>query len=290
MKIDSSLVGRELAGLKHEVNWRETMNYAAAVGDANPRYFDDTSQNGIVAPPLYVVAVTWPFIENVQIQLGNALPPEVYINMVHATEHIVFHRPIRPGDRLDIAGEVAAVLPSLKGTLMVLKLEATDSDGQKVFTEFGGAFFRGIGGTESGRGKENLPVLPRWKIPSVPQWSVEIPTRQEAAHVYDGCTNIVFAIHTSSAFARSVGLPDAILQGTATLAMAAREIVNQEAGSDPTRLREISCRFSGMVTPGTSIRVELLQKEEGPEGKLLSFRVLNAEGRPALQKGFVRIA
>ena len=290
MKIDSSLVGRELAGLEHEVNWRETMNYAAAVGDVNPLFFDDSSQQGIVAPPLFAVAVTWPFIENVQVQLGSALPPEIYVNMVHATEHLVFHRPVRPGDSLHVAGEVAAVIPSRRGTLLVLKLEATDSDGQKVFTEFGGAFFRGVGCTDSGQGRENLPALPPWKISSSPLWNVEIPIREEAAHVYDGCTNIVFAIHTSRAFARSVGLPDAILQGTATLAMAAREIVNKEADSDPTRLREISCRFSGMVTPGTSIRVELLQKKEGSEGKILSFRVLNAEGRPALQKGFARIA
>jgi hypothetical protein len=50
-------------------------------------------------------------------------------------------------------------------------------------------------------------------------------------YVYDGCTNIYFPIHTSVGFARMVGLPDIILQGTATLAYAARELADREAAA-----------------------------------------------------------
>lgn len=289
MQLDSSLVGTQLLGLQREVTWRQTMNYAAATGDLNPRYFDDTSPDGIAAPPLFAVSVTWPFVIDVQQQLGNALPMELVVTMVHATEHLLFHRPVRPGDRLHVQGRVAAILPGRGGTLMVLELEASDQGKQKVFTEFGGAFFRGVGCADAGRGRENLPELPRWEPQPSPLWSADIPIPREAAHVYDGCTEIVFAIHTSKAFARGVGLPDPILQGTATLALAAREILDREAAGRPERLREISCRFTGMVLPGTSIRIEALSKEVSPRGTLLSFRVLNGEGRPAIQKGFARI-
>ncbi len=58
MKLDSRIVGTELAGLERDVSWRETMNYAAAVGDTNPLYLDDTGEDGIMAPPLFAVAVT----------------------------------------------------------------------------------------------------------------------------------------------------------------------------------------------------------------------------------------
>jgi len=278
-----------LLGLKHEVAWRGTMNYAAAVGDLNPRYFDDTSPGGVVAPPLFAVSVTWPFILNVQQQLRNALPMELVVTMVHSTEHLLFHRPARPGDRLEVTGRVAAILPGRGGTLMVLQLEAVDAGNQKVFTEFGGAFFRGVTCSDAGRGRENLPLVPRGEARPAPLWGAEIPIPREAAHVYDGCTDIVFAIHTSRAFARGVGLPDPILQGTATLALAAREILDREAGGVPERLKELACRFTGMVMPGTTIRVEGLSREISPQGVLLSFRVLNGEGRPAIQKGFARI-
>lgn len=36
------------------------MNYAAAVGDDNPRCFDDERPAGVVAPPMLAVALTWP--------------------------------------------------------------------------------------------------------------------------------------------------------------------------------------------------------------------------------------
>jgi len=290
MNLDSNLTGTRLKGLTREVTWRDTMNFAAAVSDVNPRYFDDTAEDGIVAPPLFAVALTWPFIVNVQQQLPDLLPMELVVNMVHATEHLLFHRPVRPGDRLEIGGRVAAVVPSRSGTLMVLKLEAPDTEGRPVFTEYGGAFFRGVGCAGQGRGRETLPELPRWAPLPAPIWSAEVPVPAEAAHVYDGCTNIVFGIHTSRAFARSVGLPQPIYQGTATLAIAAREIVNREVGGVPERLTEISCRFAGMVAPGTTIRVEAVKSEPVPEGRLLSFRVLNSEGRPAIQKGFARLA
>ena len=42
-KIDVALAGRELPPVERVVAWRDTTNYAAAVGDANPRYLDDTA-------------------------------------------------------------------------------------------------------------------------------------------------------------------------------------------------------------------------------------------------------
>lgn len=291
MKLDSSIVGMDLAVLEHEVTWRETMNYAASVGDVNPSYFEDTRPEGIIAPPLFAVAVTWPFIGNARKEerIERLLPAEIMVTMVHATEHLVFHRPVRPGDHLSIQGKVAAVLPGPKGSLMVLRLEARDKEGEQVFTEYGGAFFRGVGCQDGGRGKEDLPTVPQYGISSRPEWEVTLPIPLEAAHVYDGCTDMVFPIHTSRAFAREVGLPDTILQGTATLAMASREIVNRESDGEPGRLREISCRFAGMVFPGTSIRVVLTAKEKRDEETLLGFRVLNAEGRTVIRRGFARI-
>jgi acyl dehydratase len=290
MKLDSRIVGTVLTGLKRDVTWRETMNYAAAVGDANPLYLDDTGEAGIMAPPLFAVAVTWPFIENVQEQLKGAVPPEILVTMVHATEHLVFHRPIRPGVRLTVNGRVAAVVPAARGTLMVLRLNARDDQDRDVFTEYGGAFFRGVECTDEGRGLETLPEPAAWEEPATPLWEAKIPISEVAAHVYDGCSGIVFPIHTSRTFARGAGLPDIILQGTAALALSAREVVNREAGGDPRRLREIACRFTGMVLPGTEILVQLLGEKGSGDGKRLGFRVLNAEGDTAIKGGFALLA
>ena len=103
--------------------------------------------------------------------------------------------------------------------------------------------------------------------------------------MYDGCTDIVFPIHTSPAFAKMVGLPGVILQGTATLALAVRELINREAGGDPDRLESVGCRFAGMVLPDSTIGVRLLGREPGPAGTGLFFEVINAQGQPAVRHG-----
>ena len=122
-----------------------------------------------------------------------------------------------------------------------------------------------------------------------PLWSAAIPVNETAPFVYDGCTNIFFPIHTSVAFARSVGLPGIILQGTASLAYCIREIVNREAGGDPRLLESMACRFTGMIVPGTEITLNLLERRTSESGSDLFFELLNADGAVALNDGHVRV-
>ena len=288
LHISAELVGARLAGLEREVTWRDTTNYAAAVGDANPLFLDDTTADALQAPPLFAVAVTWPMVANIHEQLGDVFDPRLMLRLVHAAEHLVFHRPVRPGDKLTLTGQVAAVLPSEKGARCVIRIDAHDRQGEPVFTEFTSAFFRGVSCPDGPRGKENLPANPTFAEADSPLWKVALPIAREASFIYDGCTDIVFAIHTSRGFATGVGLPDILLQGTATLAMAAREVLNREAGAQPTRLREIACRFTGMVIPGGTIRVRLTGRRVEGDETLVGFDVLTDDGRAAL-KGFAKI-
>ena len=54
MIISSKLVGTRLKAYHTDISWRHTMNYAAAVGDNNPCYFDDERDQGILVPPCSV--------------------------------------------------------------------------------------------------------------------------------------------------------------------------------------------------------------------------------------------
>jgi acyl dehydratase len=290
MELSSDLVGTKLKPYRREVSWRETMNYAAAVGDDNPWYFDDERDGGIVAPPLYGVAVTWPILERIwEFIDSDRLPPELLFTQVHYTEHLVFHRLLRPGDHLTVQGKIAAVLPHRAGTQVVICFEASDRKGQKVFTEHTGALLRGVSCTEGGQGQEDLPAVPFAPEADRPLWETTLPIDPLRPFLYDGCANIFFPLHTSRSFARQVGLPGIILQGTATLALAAREILDREAGKDPRRLRTFSGRFTGMVLPGTSIRVGLVGKTPRTDGTDLHFVVHNGEGQQAISKGYAFI-
>lgn len=290
LTIQSSFVGAKLKTHSLPVTWRHAMNFAASIGDNNPRYFDDERDGGIIAHPMLCVALTWAISKDLKANvIADDLPAHLARTQVHYMENIQWRKPIVPGTTLTISGNVIAILPHPAGALMVLKYDATDETGSPVFTEFTGALLRSVKCLEKGKGKDSLPVAPKFKPEEEPIWQAKIPIDPLAAHVYDAGADISFPIHTSPRFAHAVGLPGIILHGTATLSIAVRELVNREADADPSRLQMLDCRFTDMVLPGTSIIVELQSKEESSEHTDLRFVVLNDSGKRAVSGGFARI-
>jgi acyl dehydratase len=290
MKLISDFVGTTLREYTCTINPRSTMNYAAAIGDNNPVYFNDERPEGIIAPPLFPVAVTWPIIENITDYLdAGDFPKEVLLTQVHYSEHLAIYRPVTPGSHLKISGSIAAILPHRAGTHVIMRFDAKDTEGNHYFTEHIGAMMRGIECADSGKGAESVPPVPYQTQEPVVLWEDVIFIDPLAPFIYDGCANIHFPIHTSVKFARQVGLPGIIHQGTSTLALAVHKILNKEADGDPYRLATVFCRFSGMVLPGTAVRVRLTGKNKVTGGTDLFFAVLNAEEKRAITDGYIRL-
>ncbi|MBW1792573.1 MAG: MaoC family dehydratase N-terminal domain-containing protein, partial [Deltaproteobacteria bacterium] len=258
MQISQDLVGSPLRPYCIEVSWRNTMNYAAAIDDHNPHYFDDERESGVVAPPMFSVAVTWPISERIEEYINTEdLSRQIMDTKLHYTEHLEFHRIIKPCDKVTIQGEIAAIFPHRDGTHLVVRYEAIQDEGTSVFTEHIGFFLRGVKCTGSGRGENVLQKAPRFEGHENLIWKTLIPVDLMRPYIYDGCTNIFFPIHTSKKFAHQVGLSGTILQGTATLAYAVRELINRASDENPLNLRSVCCRFTAMVFPGTHILVQL---------------------------------
>lgn len=285
MELDTRFAGARLQAYQTEVNWRRATNYAAAIGERNPCYFDDRRPDGLIAPPMLAVALTWPLSSNLEEYLEiDDFPAEVLMTQVHYTERLDFYRPLQPGDRLTINGRLAGILPHRAGTHAIMRYEAIDQRSRPVFTEHSGVMLRGV--TCHGQPVAlDLPEDPMGKWSDGPLWRQEIQIDPALPYVYDGCSDIVFAIHTSPAFATTVGLPGNILQGTCTLALAVREIVQREATGAPECLKTISCRFSDMVLPDSTISVNLRSRERNH----LYFEVTNHEGKKAISKGYARL-
>ena len=286
MNVGSHHVGKRLKSYQMTVFQRDTMNFAACIADGNPLYFNDESKTGVVAHPMYSVAVTWPILEQIDAYMDwEAFPREILATQVHYSEHLVLHRLMVPGDRLTIKGDIAAIIPHRAGTHMITRLAACDAHDKPVFTEYIGALMRGVTCTDPGRGADGVPSTPAAKAEPPFSWEASIPVDPLLPYLYDGCTRIHFPIHTSRHFARQVGLPGIILQGTATLALCVKEIVNREAAADPHRLASVSCRFTGMVLPGDTI---LLQADRDRNSHVF-FQVLNSQGRRAISHGHIQL-
>lgn len=294
MEIDSSFAGTFLKSSIRDIHWRDTMNYAAALHDDNDFYFDDERYHKLVAHPLYCAAVTWPVVERIwEFIKADNFPMEILATQVHYSEQIQFYRLVSPGDRLTVNGKIAAILPHRAGTCVVIRFDVTDNNNLPVFTEHITSLMRGVQCIGGGKGEEMLPRIPPppdKKNRDKPDWESKIFINRLQPFIYDGCSDIVFPIHTSKKFAHQVGLPSIILQGTATLAYAIRELINRESDSDPSLINSLYARFSGMVVPGTEIKVILTGKKCFPDRKNLYFCVMNQEGEYVIKDGFADFA
>jgi len=291
MEISSDFTGLHLKPFTTQVDVRQTMNYAAAVGDRNPCYFDDRRSAGLSAHPMLPVAITWNITGRIWDFIdADEFPLEALLTQVHHTETIVHHRSLVPGDLLTIEGSIAAIESHRSGTRVIIRYAAVDNDRQPVFTEYCGALLRGGTCVGGDRRKGALPAIPAADSSTRSIWTVPVDIDPLAPYIYDGCTDIVFPIHTSPKFADSVGLPGIIFQGTATLALAVREIVDREADRQPSRLRSISGRFTGMVHPGSHIDICLIERRKTPAGQALFFEVRTRDGKKAISNGYAEIS
>jgi acyl dehydratase len=131
-----------------------------------------------------------------------------------------------------------------------------------------------------------LLAAPELPVDSDPQTTdqdsvrVEIPLAM--AHVYSECAQIWNPIHTEKRVAIAAGLPDIILHGTATWAIAGREIVGRYLAGDWGQLSRLHGRFTGMVMLGSALEVRMYL--DHPAGCVF-FSVWNDAGERVISQG-----
>ena len=100
MNLESRLVGTPLKNYQTEIDWRETTNYAAAVQDNNPKYFDDMEEESIVSHPMFPVSVTWPVLSRLDQFIDSPNPahrPGALDVRVNSLRHLLVWRHFERG-------------------------------------------------------------------------------------------------------------------------------------------------------------------------------------------------
>lgn len=286
LTISPDLIGSVCRPRSVSLSPRQCMNFAAGLDDNNPCYFDDTRPGGIVAHPMLAVALTWPLSAGFDdVWEGGGIAPELRARQVHYNESILWHRTMEVDAHLEITGAIHSLAPHPAGTLAVLRYDARTRRGEALFTEFVTGLLRGVTLVGAGRGDAEVPRPTPAPGSLSGAWEAALTIGPLAAHVYDACSDISFPIHTSPAFARQVGLPGTIYQGTATLGLAVREILNREGGADPRALAEVHGAFRGMVFPDSVVTLTILGVGLEPGRKTVYFEVKTAAGELAVRDG-----
>jgi acyl dehydratase len=280
--IAPGIVGAEVGPLTHEIDARWLMAYAAALGETDPRYVDTRPAGGPLAHPLFAVCYEWPAALALRdLTLAAVVQPYG----VHATHHLVIHRPPRAGDALRTTARVIAVRPQRSGTLVVSRFETTDAAGDRVTTTDYGSLYRGVALDGVPDTKPDDARRPPGGEAGA-RWIELVDIGPHAARVYTECARIYNPIHTDLAVARAAGLAAPILHGTATLALAVSRVVSRDLHGQPLVVAEVSARFTAMVPMPATLRVRGGDRVDDHVG----FDVVNDAGVPVLAAGRIRLA
>ena len=263
---------------------RTTMAYASSINDVNPRYFDDLQEEGLMVHPCIAFSLQWAS----RFRPDQKIDPRIAAFGVHASTDLRIHRPFRAGEAVTTQGKLIQKRQIPPGVYNVEKYRMVSSSGELVAE----LYYNGItrGATLEGGDvllEEELEPPTVSGFGAEPLWTKELVVGLHAGQQYTECANIYNPIHTEPSVAKASGLPDMILHGSATKAMALMTVVDECLGGDADRITRLTGQLRGMVLMDTKVKVECWT-EEIVEGELrIAFRVLNDQGDPAISNGTI---
>jgi len=283
MPLNTRMLGEQTPPVRHEVDARWLMAYAAGIDDLNPRYMDTTA-GVVIGHPLFPVCLEWPAILDSRALPGSESQTAAErARGVHAAHDLHIYQPILADETYETTATVIGLKPIKPGAAQTLRLDTRNSAGQLVCQTWQLSINRDV--------PVEGQLVPDAQVPALPQASdggpishrYAIAIKAGAANIYTECAHIWNPIHSDKAFALAAGLPDIILHGTATLALAVSRMVDELLGGDPTRVTRIGGRFTGMVLMPAVLSLEMRWQSTSH----LGFVMINEAGEEVFSQGFI---
>ncbi|MEZ5077501.1 MAG: MaoC family dehydratase N-terminal domain-containing protein [Solirubrobacterales bacterium] len=267
------------SAVRHDVDERWLMAYAAGVRDTSSALFDLDRPGGIVAHPVFPVCVEWPLMRDgaVGLEFDDGDPAEG----LHSGHEIRWHRPIRAGDRLFTRGRLRSVEQKKSGVLAVVELTTEDSAGEPVVETRETVFYLGaeLDGDTTAAGKPSPPPSPEIAMEEIGAFQVSLLD----AVVYGECARIYNPVHTDIRRARAAGLSEGpLLHGTATFARCVSLVVERMLGGDAESVARIGCRMAAPVPMPSRLTVSA-----GRSGEVVRFHARTGSGEDAITHGLL---
>jgi hypothetical protein len=124
MALNRDKVGTAYAPYTYEVSREKIREYAAALGESDPRYYSDGDD--CVAPPTFAACFT-------VIKGGQAVMSDpdlgAHLALVHGSQTYSFgERPVRPGDVLDCTPRIASISARGRNEFLVVEVDCRFAD------------------------------------------------------------------------------------------------------------------------------------------------------------------
>ncbi len=273
MPLNFDLAGKRYPAATTTITSEQIAAYADASGDPHPQHQPGEGQ---------VASAIFPVVPAFALLGAATMDPELGIDnplmIVHGEQRFRYHRPIRPGDELTLQPVLESVNDKGKHATFVTRVDMTDAAGDLVNEQWATILVRG-GGSGASRAKDESAKAS--EPPSGQQFTqtvpVDMPQRYAAA---SGDHN---PIHLDDAVAQAVGLPGVINHGLGTLSLVTGGLVAELCGGDVTRLEELACRFTAMVSPGDELTTTVTAGGDG------AFRFETATDDGVVVTGTLRV-
>jgi acyl dehydratase len=269
--LNAELAGKQYPPATYTVTAEAIRKYARATNDSNPAMNSDNP----VAPPAF------PCVVGID-QLNHVMyDPELGVDMallVHARQEHLLHAPIRAGDVLQVSTSLEEVDLADTGHTFTVATSLTNQDSVLAAEARSVMFIRRTGTVKA----PAAPAEPH--EPHEPVFEAPEEVAEDQAARYAEASGDHNPIHLDPAAAREAGLPNPILHGMCTMAFAAKALVDNLAGGDPTRVRRISVEFARPVFPGQSL-VTRAWRIPGQDAGGYGFETVNSRGSAVLRGG-----
>lgn len=263
---------------------RAAMAYAASINDQNPAYFDDTRSEGLNIHPAIAFTLQW----------KSRFRPDIPINMraapfgVHAFTDLKLFQPFKQGQAITTQGQLIARRKIAPGVYSVDRYKMTDSSGNLIAQLDYNGITRGATLDGEDYSIEEEISLPKLEKPSEsPVWTKEIDIPLHAGQQYTECASIYNPIHTEKSVAIAAGLPDIILHGSATKALALTAVIDRCFDGDSKRITRLCGQLRAMVLMNTQIQIRCQAVIDVDCERTVFYQVINNDGDLAIANGLV---
>lgn len=267
MHFATDAVGVWCDDVAYDVSREAVLAYAAATNDDNPRY----AEAG-VAPPVFAVLPAWPTLHAAR----TAVVPEAAAPYVlHGSQDIHLHSPLRVGDRTRSRARVIGVHPKASGTVVTIQTR-TEAGDELRNEQYMTLFYRGVeSDTEVGE------LAPAQRAPAAAldqQTTLDVDVDQ--TYRYAEASTDHTPIHLDPEAAHRFGLPGIIVHGLCTMAMSTAALARAEGIGAVDDVARLAVRFSSPVAPGQRLRVQYT----GADGAY-AFQVEDTQGAVVIKDG-----
>lgn len=232
--------------------------------------------------PLYFSKISWQIISNLNNYLDYKLDQKILNRMIHTSESIILIKKLHIPAKILVRTNIIKLTSHKKGTKINIQFNFFHNS-NLVATENSEALFLHV--RYDGKKDDSQKTHKFNTNNSQILWKKEIDIKQNQPYKYAEKANIDAPVHTNIKYAKSMGLPGVILQGTCTLAMAISMICKIELSDNFSLIHSLSAKFTGIVVPPNKIFIRLLKKDK----KSLYFDVVNKKGEIIIKGGNIQL-